>query len=163
MLHALFGTSPEATQHVHSCLLHTVELLQYPVVLPQGCSERTNMNSDIVLPKGHPQGTFKQLPSCFQNIFSSVQLPTRWRCIGVTACASKGNDKLDLFLFVFCNKNCQYFLSSCSNISPGPPIQQTWVQQVAVINTNEELVHVDTTLDCPKAASIYCSTCGKIN
>jgi hypothetical protein len=55
--------------------------------------------------------------------------------------------KLDLLAFVFCDRNRQYFISSCSNISPGP----------------DEPVRVDMSLDCPKAAAIYYSTCGKID
>jgi hypothetical protein len=100
-----------------------------------------------------------------QAHLSAVKLPTRGSCVGVTASATlegEGN-KLDLLAFVFCDRNRQYFISSCSNISPGPPIQRTRVQQVTDVESNEDPVRVDMVLDCPKAAAIYYSTCGKID
>jgi hypothetical protein len=96
-----------------------------------------------------------------QAYLSSVELPTRGSCVGV-----KGRDheyNLDLLAFVFCDRNRQYFISSCSNISPGPPIKRSRVQQVADVESNEDPEMVDMTLDCPKAAATYYSTCGKID
>jgi len=70
---------------------------------------------------------------------------------------------VDLLAFVYCDRNRQYFIASCSNISLGRQIQRTRVQQLTDVETNDDPVRVDMALDCPKAASTYFSTCGKID
>jgi hypothetical protein len=113
----------------------------------------------------HFIGVVKMATKLFPKDFlSSVQLKTWGSCIGVKATTNTNEDgEVDLLAFVFCDRNRQHFISSRSNISPGLPIQWSRVQQLADVETNEDLVTVDMILDCPKAACVYYTTCGKID
>jgi hypothetical protein len=84
--------------------------------------------------------------------------------IGVTTTLNRDEGgTVDLPAFVYCDRNRQYFIASCSNISLGRQIQRTRVQQLTDVDTNDDPVRVDMALDCPKVASTYYSTCGKID
>jgi hypothetical protein len=66
-----------------------------------------------------------------KDYLSSVQLPTRGSSIGVTATVNREEGgTVDLLAFVYCDRNPQYFIASCSNISLSHQIQRTRVQQL---------------------------------
>jgi Transposase IS4 len=93
----------------------------------------------------------------------SVVLPERGNCAGLTARYCDDEVDMDLLAFVYCDKNRHYFISSCSNISAGLPIQRNRVRQVEEVSTNLGPRNEHLTLNVPKASAIYYGACGKID
>jgi hypothetical protein len=72
-------------------------------------------------------------------------------------------DSPELLAFVYCDCNWHYFISTCSNIAGGDPIQCVWLQQSEPIETSEEPQHEFITHNCLQAAQLYYSVCTKID
>lgn len=97
------------------------------------------------------------------DFMKSIELPVRGTCSGMIAHHSNDGLEMDLLAFVYCDKDRHYFISSCSNISAGEPIKRFRVRQVEDVSTSIGPERVQLTINCPKAAAIYYSSCGKID
>jgi Transposase IS4 len=98
-----------------------------------------------------------------QKFLQAIVLPERGMCAGLTTRHEDAELAVDLMAFVYCDRDRHYFISSCSNLTAGSPISRQCVQQMEDVETNAEPERVKITLDVPKAAELYYSTCGKID
>jgi Transposase IS4 len=98
-----------------------------------------------------------------QKYLQQIVLPERGMCAGLTTRHEEEELDVDLLAFVYCDRDRHYFISSCSNLTAGSPISRQCVQQIEEVETNADPERVHITLDVPKAAEIYYSTCGKID
>jgi hypothetical protein len=98
-----------------------------------------------------------------QKFLQAIVLPERGMCAGLTTRHEEEGLDVDLLAFVYCDRDRHYFITSCSNLTAGTPISRLRVQQIEEVETNEDPKRVKITLDVPKAAEIYYSTCGKID
>jgi hypothetical protein len=104
----------------------------------------------------------KQYPKAF---LSKVKMPQRGTYAGLRTrhCVEEDDVDLDLLVFVFCDKNRHYFISSCSSLSAGVPITRRRTQQVEDSESNIYPERMEITIHQPKAAALYYTTCGKID
>jgi Transposase IS4 len=103
-----------------------------------------------------------------KKFLESIELPQRGTCAGLRTrhCIEEDDVDdvdLDLLAFVFCDKNRHYFISTCSSLSAGVPIQRIRTQQVEEVETNADPQRLLLTIHQPKAAATYYTACGKID
>ena len=65
------------------------------------------------------------------------------------------------FVWVDCNR--RYFITNTSSLSHRTPYTRVQKRQVVPVDSQEPPVRVEFTINQPKAAEIYYSTCGKID
>jgi hypothetical protein len=98
------------------------------------------------------------------DYLEKILLPERGMFAGLSARPAEEDElDIDLLAFVYCDRDRHYFISSCLNLTAGTPISRQRVQQIEDIGTNVDPERVHMTIDVPKAAEIYYSTCGKID
>jgi Transposase IS4 len=104
----------------------------------------------------------KQYPKTY---LEKIELPDRGTCAGLRTrhCNEEDEVDLDLMAFVFCDRDRHYFISTCSSLSAAVPITRIRTQQVQEVDSNNDPERLLLTIHQPKAASIYYSTCGKID
>jgi hypothetical protein len=73
------------------------------------------------------------------------------------------HDGVELLVFVCCDCDCHYFISTCSNIAGGNPIRCTWLQQLQPIETDKPPEQVEIKMNCLQAAALYYTAFGKID
>jgi hypothetical protein len=95
------------------------------------------------------------------KFLGSVMMPERGTVVGLTAMHE--DDEVQLLGFVYCDRDRRYFISTCSNAGSGTPIQRTRLHQVQPVHTQADPEKVVITMNQPRAAEIYYSTCGMID
>jgi Transposase IS4 len=90
---------------------------------------------------------------------SAIEMPNR----GTVSALIGSTDGPELLAFVSCDCDRHYFISTCSNIAGGEPIQRVWLRQLEPIETNEEPQHEFITHNCQQAAQLKYSVCSKID
>jgi Transposase IS4 len=98
----------------------------------------------------------RQYPKAY---LSTIEMPNRGAVSGLI----RSTDGPELLAFVYCDRDRHYFISTCSNIAGGDPIQRVRLRQLEPIETNEEPQHEFITHNCPQVAQLYYSACGKID
>jgi hypothetical protein len=82
---------------------------------------------------------------------------------GYAAALSTKVDDMGLLAFVYCDRDRHYFISTCSNVTGGVPVERTRLRQVSAVETNEPPEHIRIIQNVPKAAAIYYHSCGSID
>jgi len=100
----------------------------------------------------------KQFPQAY---LSRVELPTRGDYKGVVNIDDTIN--LKLLAFVWVDKDRRYFISNCSNLSPGIPYSRMRWRQVQEVESNIEPDRVEVEITQPKCAELYYETCAMID
>jgi Transposase IS4 len=105
---------------------------------------------------------YKQYPKIY---LEKIELPDHGTCAGLRTrhCNEEDEVDLDLMAFVFCDRDRHYFISTCSSLSAAVPITRIRTQQVEDVESNADPERLLLTINQPKAASLYYSTCGKID
>jgi hypothetical protein len=90
-----------------------------------------------------------------KTYLEKIVMPQCGTCAGLQTRHCIDDVDMDLLVFVFCDKDRHYFISSCSSLSA--------TQQLDDVDTDADLERLMLTIHQPKAASIYYRTCGKID
>jgi Transposase IS4 len=105
-------------------------------------------------------GVLKTATKLFPKAYlGKVELPIR----GTVAALTAVHDRVELLSFVYCDSDCHYFISTCSNVAGGDPIRCTRMRQLQPIETDKPPERVDIKMNCPQVAALYYSACGKID
>jgi Transposase IS4 len=97
----------------------------------------------------------RQYPKAY---LSAIEMPYR-RAVSALIGSTDGPE---LRAFVYCDRDRHYFISTCSNIAGGDPIQHVRLRQLEPIETKEPR-HEFIMHNCPQAAQLYYGACGKID
>jgi hypothetical protein len=68
-----------------------------------------------------------------------------------------------LMALVWMDRERRYFVSSCSNVSPGQPYTRKRWRQLTDVLQNQNAEHVEIEIPQPKVAEIYYTCCAKID
>jgi hypothetical protein len=103
-------------------------------------------------------GVIKTATKLFPKAYlGKMELPIR----GTMAALTAVHDGVQLLAFVYCDHDHHYFISTCSNFAGGDPIRRTRLRHLQPIETDEPPEQVEIKLNCPQAASLYYSACGR--
>jgi hypothetical protein len=89
------------------------------------------------------------------TVFGKVELPICGTVVALTAV----HDEVE----VYCDCDCHYFISTCSNVAGGDPICCTRLRQLQLIETDKPPEWVEIKMNCPPAAALYYLACDKID
>jgi Transposase IS4 len=79
-------------------------------------------------------GVVKTATKLFPKAYlGKVELPI----CGTVAALTAVHNGVELLSFVYCDCDCHYFISTCSNVAGGDPIRRTRLQQLQLIETDK--------------------------
>jgi hypothetical protein len=87
----------------------------------------------------------QQFPKAY---ISAIEMPNR----GAVLVLIRSTDGLELLVFVYCNCDWHYTISTCSNMAGSDPIQHVRLQQLEPVETYNEPQHEFITYNCLQAA-----------
>jgi hypothetical protein len=93
----------------------------------------------------------------FKSYLGKVALPMHGSVMALTALHDK------LLVFEYCDYDCHYFISACSNAAGGNPICRMPLQQLQPIATDKPPEQAEITMNCPQAVASYYTPCSTIN
>jgi Transposase IS4 len=155
----------EANESLHRCkimlhLLCTWPSTRWQIVCADSYFASSSAAMQLYLKHFRFIGVVKTATRQYPKAYLSViEMPNR-RAVSALI---RSTDSPELLVFVYCDRDWHYFISTCSNIAGGDPIQHVWLQQLEPIETNEELQHKFITHNCLQAAQLYYLACGKID
>lgn len=98
-----------------------------------------------------------------KEFLGSIQLKQRGECAGLKAKVYDDGFEFDLLACVYCDRDRHYFISTCSNLSAGEPIERIRWRQVAEVEDDEPPERLKFDVNVPECAELYYSTCGAID
>jgi hypothetical protein len=105
-------------------------------------------------------GVIKTATKLFPKTYlQEVELPI----CGAVAALTAVHDRVELLVFVYCDLDCHYFISTCSNVASGSPICCTWLHQLQPIETDKPPECVEIKMNCLQEVALYYMACGKID
>jgi hypothetical protein len=91
----------------------------------------------------------RQFPKAY---LSTIEMPNR----GAVLALISSTDNCELLVFVYCDRDRHYFISTCANIAGGDPIQHVWLWQMQPVDTYEEPEYQWITHNCTGSTIVLC-------